>query len=179
MRVDVPSPSGILPPIMSRYRPPTTPGSRFITAAGHERLQTELEALWKVERPRVTQTVSEAAAQGDRSENAEYTYGKKRLREIDSRVRFLRKRLDGMVVVAQPPTDRGRVFFGAWVTLEDDPGAQSRRRIVGPDEFDMDPRYVSMDAPLARALLGKRLDDEVTVETPAGGRTFEVTAIDY
>ncbi len=164
---------------MSRYRPPTTPGSRFITAVGHERLQTELEALWKVERPRVTQAVSEAAAQGDRSENAEYTYGKKRLREIDSRVRFLRKRLDGMVIVAQPPTDRGRVFFGAWVTLEDDTGAQSRCRIVGPDEFDMDPRYVSMDAPLARALLGKRLDDEVTVETPAGGRTFEVTAIDY
>jgi transcription elongation factor GreB len=127
----------------------------------------------------VTQAVSEAAAQGDRSENAEYTYGKKRLREIDSRVRFLRKRLDGMVVVDQPPTDRQRVFFGAWVTLEDDAGAESRRRIVGPDEFDMDPGYVSMDAPLARALLGKRLDDEVTVQTPGGVRTYVVTAIDY
>ena len=164
---------------MSRYRPPTTPGSKFITPVGHARLADELDQLWRVERPRVTQAVSEAAAQGDRSENAEYTYGKKRLREIDSRVRFLRKRLDGMVVVDQPPTDRQRVFFGAWVTLEDDAGAESRRRIVGPDEFDMDPGYVSMDAPLARALLGKRLDDEVTVQTPGGVRTYVVTAIDY
>jgi transcription elongation factor GreB len=164
---------------MPRYRPPTTPGSKFVTPTGHARLQGELDALWRIERPRVTQAVSEAAAQGDRSENAEYTYGKKRLREIDSRVRFLRKRLDGMVVVDQPPTDRQRVFFGAWVTLEDDAGAESRRRIVGPDEFDMDPGYVSMDAPLARALLGKRLDDEVTVQTPGGVRTYVVTAIDY
>jgi transcription elongation factor GreB len=164
---------------MPRYRPPTTPGSKFVTPAGHARLQGELDALWRIERPRVTQAVSEAAAQGDRSENAEYTYGKKRLREIDSRVRFLRKRLDGMVVVDQPPTDRQRVFFGAWVTLEDDTGTESRRRIVGPDEFDMDPGYVSMDAPLARALLGKRLDDEVTVQTPGGVRTYVVTAIDY
>lgn len=164
---------------MPRYRPPTTPGSRFITPIGHARLTAELDQLWRVERPRVTQAVSEAAAQGDRSENAEYTYGKKRLREIDSRVRFLRKRLDGMVVVAQPPADRGRVFFGAWVTLEDEAGDEARHRIVGPDEFDMDPLYVSMDSPLARALLGKRLDDEVAVETPGGVRRFTVVAVDY
>ena len=151
----------------------------YITPAGFARMMSEVEFLTRRERPRVVQEVQDAAAQGDRSENAEYIYGKKRLREIDSRVRFLRKRLDGMVVVDQPPTDRDRVFFGAWVTLEDDTAVQSRRRIVGPDEFDMDPRYVSMDAPLARALLGKRLDDEVTVETPGGGRTFAVTAIDY
>ena len=164
---------------MSRYRPPVTPGSRFITAAGHARLTAELDQLWRVERPRVTQAVSEAAAQGDRSENAEYTYGKKRLREIDSRVRFLRKRLDGMTVVAAPPADRARVFFGAWVTLEDEAGGERRHRIVGPDEFDMDPNYLSMDAPLGRALLGKRLDDEVAVETPGGVRRFTVVAVDY
>ena len=132
-----------------------------------------------MERPRVTQAVSEAAAQGDRSENAEYTYGKRRLREIDRRVRFLRKRLDGMTVVDKPPTDRGRVYFGAWVTLEDDDGKQMRHRIVGPDEFDMNPGYISMDAPLARALMRKALDEEVKVQLPGGERAFTVVAISY
>ncbi len=164
---------------MSRYRPPTTPGSKFITPAGHARLSAELDQLWRIERPQVTQAVAEAAAQGDRSENAEYTYGKKRLREIDSRVRFLRKRLDGMAVVDRPPADPRKVFFGAWVTLEDDAGATTRHRIVGPDEFDLAPGYVSMDAPLARSLLGKRLDDEVTIRTPAGERSVLIVAIDY
>jgi transcription elongation factor GreB len=162
-----------------RYRTPEKPGSQFITPAGAERLKQELDALWKVERPRVTQAVSEAAAQGDRSENAEYTYGKKRLREIDRRVRFLRKRLDGMTVVEKPPSDRSRVFFGAWITLEDDSGKQTRHRIVGPDEFDMAQGYISMDAPLARALMRKALDDEVTVELPGGNRTLVIVAIDY
>mgnify|MGYP003334441514 FL=1 len=164
---------------MSRYRPPTTPGSKFITPAGHARLSAELDQLWRIERPQVTQAVAEAAAQGDRSENAEYTYGKKRLREIDSRVRFLRKRLDGMTVVDRPPADPRKVFFGAWVTLEDDAGARTRHRIVGPDEFDLAAGYVSMDAPLARSLLGKRLDDEVTIRTPAGERSVLIVAIDY
>jgi len=162
-----------------RYRTPEKPGSQFITPAGAERLKQELDALWKVERPRVTQAVSEAAAQGDRSENAEYTYGKKRLREIDRRVRFLRKRLDGMTVVDKPPSDRSRVFFGAWITLEDESGKQTRHRIVGPDEFDMAPGYISMDAPLARALMRKALDDEVTVELPGGNRTLVIVAVDY
>jgi transcription elongation factor GreB len=164
---------------MSRYRAPVRPGSRFITPAGHERLRAELDQLWRIERPRVTQAVSEAAAQGDRSENAEYTYGKKRLREIDSRVRFLRKRLDGMTVVAQPPTDRSRVFFGAWVTLEDEAGTEQTLRIVGPDEFDTAPGYVSMDAPLPRALLGKRLDDEVAVVLPGGEKRVVIIEIRY
>jgi transcription elongation factor GreB len=164
---------------VSRYRPPTRPGSKFITAEGHARLATELDQLWRIERPAVTRAVSEAAAQGDRSENAEYTYGKKRLREIDSRVRFLRKRLDGMVIVSNPPSDVQRVFFGAWVTLEDDAGTESRHRIVGPDEFDLAPGYISMDSPLAKALLGKHLDDEVHVETPTGRRLFVILAIDY
>ncbi len=164
---------------MSRYRPRTPAGSKYITPQGRERLQRELDLLWREERPRVTLAVQAAAAQGDRSENAEYTYGKRRLREIDSRVRFLRKRLAGMVVVDSPPSDPQRVFFGAWVELEAEDGARSRYRIVGPDEFDMAPGYVSMDAPLGRSLLTRRLDDEVSVETPSGSRVYVIVAIEY
>ena len=164
---------------MTRYRPAEKPGSQFITAAGAARLREELDQLWKEERPRVTQAVSEAAAQGDRSENAEYTYGKRRLREIDRRVRFLRKRLDGMTVVDKPPSDRRRVFFGAWVTLEDDDGQQFRHRIVGPDEFDMAEGYISIDAPLARAMMRKSLDEEFAVELPGGARRYTIVDIRY
>lgn len=164
---------------MGRWRPPTQAGSKYITREGERRLRAELEQLWSVERPAVTRAVAEAAAQGDRSENAEYTYGKRRLREIDSRVRFLRKRLDGMVVVDQPPADPCRVFFGAWVEVEDASGCATRHRIVGPDEHDQQPDYISMDGPLGRALMGKRLDDEVTLETPRGHRRLVITAIDY
>src|SRR6201997_3013869 len=124
---------------MTRFRLPQTPGSKCITAEGARRLREELDQLWRVERPKVTQAVAEAAAQGDRSENAEYIYGKRRLREIDSRVRFLRKRLDGMLIVSAPPADTRRVFFGAWVSLEAEDGTESRYRIVGPDEFDRSP----------------------------------------
>ena len=164
---------------MSRFRIPPKPGSKYITAEGARRLREELDQLWKVERPKVTQAVSEAAAQGDRSENAEYIYGKRRLREIDSRVRFLRKRLDGMVTVDQPPSDPRKVFFGAWVSLEAEDGQETRYRIVGPDEFDLAPDYISMDSPLGRALLRKGLDDEVTVELPGGARKFVILAIEY
>ncbi|HEU4626134.1 MAG TPA: transcription elongation factor GreB [Steroidobacteraceae bacterium] len=164
---------------MSRYREPQQPGSQYITPEGARRLQRELDELWRVERPRVTQAVSEAAAQGDRSENAEYTYGKRRLREIDRRVRFLRKRLDGMVIVDKPPSDTSRVFFGAWVSLESEDGTVTRHRIVGPDEFDAAPGYISMDSPLARALMKKGLDDEVTVEVPGGRRKFVIVEIEY
>jgi transcription elongation factor GreB len=164
---------------MGRYRAPQPTGSKYITSDGARRLRAELDELWRVERPRVTQAVSEAAAQGDRSENAEYIYGKRRLREIDRRVRFLRKRLDGMVIVEQPPSDPNRVFFGAWVAVEAEDGTASRYRIVGPDEFDRVPGYISMDSPLARSLLGKRLDDEITAELPGGRRSFVIVAIDY
>lgn len=164
---------------MTRYRRPEAPGSKYATAEGARRLQEELDYLWRIHRPQVTRAVSEAAAQGDRSENAEYIYGKKQLREIDRRVRFLRKRLEGMIVVDRPPDDRGRVFFGAWVQVEDDAGAETAFRIVGPDEIDPARRYVSMDSPLARALLGKRLDDEVTIEIPGGQRTYAVVGIRY
>src|SRR5919107_4383435 len=122
---------------MSRSPPPQPRGSKFITPQGAARLKQELDHLWRVLRPQVTQAVQEAAAQGDRSENAEYIYGKRQLREIDRRVRFLRQRLEGMVVVGAPPSDRSRVFFGAWVTLEGDDGNEVEYRIVGPDEFDL------------------------------------------
>ncbi len=164
---------------MGRFRPPDTPGSKYITPEGERRLRTELEELWRIERPRVTRAVADAAAQGDRSENAEYTYGKRRLREIDRRVRFLRKRLEGMVIVSQPPADSTRVYFGAWVSLERDDGELVLYRIVGPDEIDLAPQYISMDAPLGRALLRKSLDDEVTVEVPGGTRTYVIVEIRY
>ncbi|SRR5579883_2105453 len=163
---------------MGRFRPPERPGSQYITPEGARRLRAELDELWRIERPRVTQAVAEAAAQGDRSENAEYTYGKRRLREIDRRIRHLRKRLEGMVVVDRPPSDRSRVYFGAWVTLENEAGELARYRIVGPDEIDAR-EHVSMDSPLGRALLAKRLDDEVTVELPGGARTFTIVGISY
>jgi transcription elongation factor GreB len=164
---------------MGRTPPPQAAASQYITPQGAERLRAELDELWRGERPRVTQAVAAAAAQGDRSENAEYTYGKKRLREIDRRVRFLRRRLEGMVIVDQPPSDPTRVFFGAWVLLEADDGAQSRYRIVGPDEFDMAPGYISMDSPLGRALLRRRLDEQIAVATPAGERTYLIVSIEY
>lgn len=164
---------------MSRYRPPVPQSSKYITVAGEARLRTELEQLWRIERPRVTQAVAAAAAQGDRSENAEYTYGKRRLREIDARVRHLRKRLEGMVVVSQPPSDPQRVFFGALVTLEDENGQRVQHRIVGPDEFADVPGGISMDAPLARALLGKGLDAEITVVVPGGEKAYVIAEISY
>jgi transcription elongation factor GreB len=164
---------------MGRFRPPVKTGSQYITPEGARRLRAELDELWRGERPRVTQAVAEAAAQGDRSENAEYTYGKRRLREIDRRVRFLRKRLEGMVIVEQPPSDRSRVYFGAWVTLESEAGSIACHRIVGPDEIDMAREHISMDSPLGRALLRKGIDDEVTVELPDGQRTFTIVAIAY
>jgi transcription elongation factor GreB len=164
---------------MGRYRPPPAESSRYITPAGAARLRAELDQLWRVERPQVTQAVQAAAAMGDRSENAEYIYGKRRLREIDRRVRHLRKRLEGMKIVDQPPADPRRVFFGARVTLETDSGGQRRHRIVGPDEFDAAPDYISMDAPLARALLGRRLGDEVTVELAGGPVTYTIVDVEY
>jgi transcription elongation factor GreB len=164
---------------MSRYRPPQPRASKFITPQGAARLKQELDHLWRVLRPQVTQAVQEAAAQGDRSENAEYIYGKRQLREIDRRVRFLRQRLDGMVVVGAPPSDRSRVFFGAWATLEDDDGNEVEYRIVGPDEFDAATGWISMDSPLGRALMGKRLDDEVKVELPGGAKTYAIVGVRY
>lgn len=164
---------------MARYRPPQPRSASYITAAGEKRLRAELKYLWKEKRPAVTQSVQEAAAQGDRSENAEYIYGKKQLREIDRRVRYLDKRLDELTVVDRPPTDTSRVFFAAWVTLLDEDDEERRYRIVGADELDVDKRYISLDSPLARALLKKSVGDEVEVRTPSGVRLYEITAIVY
>jgi transcription elongation factor GreB len=164
---------------MSRYRPPRTAGTALISPEGEARLRAELHELWHVRRPEVTRAVSEAAALGDRSENAEYIYGKKMLREIDSRVRFLTKRLEQLKVVSGPPADTSKVYFGAWVLLEDEAGEQTRLRIAGPDELNHAPGLISIDAPLARALLGKTLDDEIRVAAPSGERCWYLLEIRY
>ncbi|MHA6790039.1 transcription elongation factor GreB [Pseudomonas bijieensis] len=164
---------------MSRYRPPRTAGTALITPEGEARMRAEFHELWHVRRPQVTQAVSEAAAQGDRSENAEYTYGKKMLREIDSRVRFLTKRLEALKVVNEKPSDPNKVYFGAWVTVEDEDGKESRYRIVGPDELDLKQNLISIDSPLARALIGKALDAEVSVQTPTGEKRVYIVDIAY
>ena len=163
---------------MGRYRPPAEKSSPYITAGGYLTLAKELEALWQ-RRARVTRALTAAAAEGDRSENAEYIYRKKQLREIDRRIRYLQKRLPDLKIVATCPTDRERIFFGAAVTLEDDTGREVIYRIVGADEFDPAKGWISIDAPLARALLAKTLDDEVQVTTPGGEVGFIVVAIDY
>lgn len=135
--------------------------------------------MWKKKRPEVTAALSAAAAEGDRSENAEYIYRKKQLREIDSRVRHLRKRLDHMKVVSTIPSDTTKIFFGAWVTLEDEEGNEVRYRIVGPDEFDHQQNLISMDSPLARALMGKAIDSDVVVETPRGVKEYYIVDVRY
>jgi transcription elongation factor GreB len=163
---------------MGRYRAPRPPSAKYITPEGAARLKRELDELWRVKRPAVTRAVSEAAAQGDRSENAEYIYGKKQLAEIDRRVRFLRKRLTGIRVVDQLPSDISKVFFGAWFELES-PDGKREYRLVGPDEFDFAPNYISVDSPLGRAVLGKGLGAEIVVGTPEGESHYELTAVRY
>jgi transcription elongation factor GreB len=153
--------------------------SNYITRAGWERLDQELKFLWKNERPRITRSVSEAAAQGDRSENAEYIYGKKRLREIDRRVRFLMNRLDDLTIVYPEKQQEGKIYFGAWVTLINQEDETKVYRLVGPDEWDVKQGDISIDSPMARALLGKQVDDEIVVLTPDGEKVFDVVAICY
>jgi len=164
---------------MVRRRLPTAKRPVYITPAGAERLRGELDDLWRNKRPKVTQAVSEAAAQGDRSENAEYIYGKKQLREIDRRIRYLQKRLDEVIIVERPPDDPTRIFFGAWVELEDDQGTNAVYRIVGPDELDLKKGCISIDSPLARALLKKGVDDEVTLVVGDLSTRYTIIAIRY
>ena len=167
---------------MSRYRPPAPKSSPYITGDGAIKLRAELRQLWKVERPQVTQIVHEAAKNGDRSENGDYIYGKRRLREIDRRVRYLTKRLEQATIIEDKPRDTSKVFFAAWITLEDqdNPDAQPQRmRLVGSDEIDSEQHWISIDSPMARALIGKSVDDEVEVVTPEGERCFVILAIDY
>jgi transcription elongation factor GreB len=152
----------------------------YITAEGHRKLNEEFERLLRVERPKVVKGVADAAAEGDRSENAEYIYGKKKLREIDKRIEFLTKRLDKLTVVTDvPPDGTTKIFFGAWVELEDEDGKVSTYRIVGADESDADRGFISIDSPVARALLGKNVGGEVTVRRPKGEVTFTILTVRY
>ena len=164
---------------MGRYRPPQPASSQYITPEGKQRLVEEVDKLWKKKRPEVTKALSAAAAEGDRSENAEYIYRKKELREIDARVRYLRKRLDGIVVVDRAPDDQNKVFFGAWVRLEDTTGNEYIYRIIGPDELEPSLGYISMDSPMGKALLGKSLDDEFTLMLPEGEAEYVITQVSY
>lgn len=163
---------------MGRWRAASPKSSPYITPEGFERLEQELKELWN-RRREVVSALSAAAAEGDRSENAEYIYRKKQLREIDRRIRYLQKRLPELKVVRTVPDDATRIFFGARVTLEDEKGTERTLRIVGADEIDPQHGWISIDAPMARALLGKGVDDEVRVETPEGARELVVIATSY
>jgi transcription elongation factor GreB len=165
---------------MSRWRPPAEKNTALITRDGHARLKAELDDLWRLRRPEVVRALAAAAAEGDRSENAEYTYRKKQLGEIDRRVRYLSKRLQTLRVVDAPPTDRDAVFFGARVTLENlSSGEMALYRIVGPDETDAAKGWISIDSPLARAMLKKRFDDEVEAVLPGGIARFAIVDVQY
>jgi transcription elongation factor GreB len=153
--------------------------SPYITPKGHKKLTDELSYLWKVKRPQVTRAVAEAAAMGDRSENAEYIYGKKQLRQIDARVRFLSKRLNELKVVDRTPEDNSKIYFGAWVELEDEEGKVYKYRIVGPDESDAEKGFISIDSPMAKALMRRSGGDEIIVKRPNGTAQFVVTGISY
>ncbi|MDH5359177.1 MAG: transcription elongation factor GreB [Gammaproteobacteria bacterium] len=163
---------------MGRYRTPAAPKSPYITHQGFVELQQESKLLWE-RRTLVTHALSAAAAEGDRSENAEYIYRKKELREIDRRIRYLQKRLPQLTVVRQKPAEQDKVYFAAWITLEDEHGAELRYRIVGPDEIDPEKHYISMDSPMARAVLKKSVNDEVYVQTPAGVKSYIITQVEY
>ncbi|APZ44734.1 transcription elongation factor GreB [Acidihalobacter ferrooxydans] len=163
---------------MPRWRPPSPRSSPYITPAGMAALRAELDVLW-LRRREVTAHLAAAAAEGDRSENAEYIYRKKELRELDRRIRYLQKRLPDLQVVAHVPDDRLRIFFGARVRLEDEDGRPTDLRIVGADELDTARNWISVDSPMARALLKHTLDDEVCVRTPGGARRYRVVAVEY
>jgi transcription elongation factor GreB len=163
---------------VGRWRAPSPKSSPYITREGYGVLETELRGLWQ-RRGLVIQALAAAAAEGDRSENAEYIYRKKELREIDRRIGYLQKRMPDLKVITECPAEGSRVFFGAWVTLEDEKGRETEYRIVGPDEFDPAKHYISVDSPLARALLKKAVDDEVDVKTPAGGMHCYIVKVRY
>lgn len=151
----------------------------YITPGGARKLRDELTYIWKTKRPEVTQKVSAAAALGDRSENADYIYGKRMLREIDKRIRYLTKRLDNLEIVDRKPDNQEKVFFGAWIKLEDEHGEISRLRIVGADEFDMKKGWISLESPMAKSLLGKTKGDDVVVKRPVGDIEMYIMDVSY
>ncbi|PCJ33110.1 MAG: transcription elongation factor GreB [Moraxellaceae bacterium] len=164
---------------MGRYRPPRPYSSPYITLQGKIKLEDELRYLGYTKRPEVTRALAAAAAEGDRSENAEYIYRKKQLREIDSRLQYLVKRLEKLKCIDKIPDDQSRVFFAAWVDLEDEDGKSITYRLVGPDEFDVSKGWISIDSPVAKALLKKQVGDEVSVVAPNGEIHYEVMGIRY
>ena len=151
----------------------------YITPAGARSLRDELRNIWSVYRPEVTQKVSDAAALGDRSENADYIYGKKQLREIDKRIRYLTKRLDNLEIVDRPPPELDKIFFGAWVRLEDEEGEISELRIVGVDEFDLKKGWISLNSPVAQTLLGKRKGMDIILKRPIGDQEMYISEVSY
>ncbi len=165
--------------LMSRYRPPAEKSSLYITAQGYARLREEYEQLWRGRRPEVVRALAAAAAEGDRSENAEYQYRKKELREIDRRVRYLQMRLPDLMVVSQKPGNTSRVFFGATVELVDEHGHARRHRIVGADEAGVTPGSISVDSPLARALLNQTVGAVLHLRLPGGESELEIVDVTY
>ncbi len=163
---------------MSRYRPPAPKKSPYITPAGMRALEAEQKLIW-LRRREVVSALSAAAAEGDRSENAEYIYRKKELRELDRRIRYLQKRLPDLKVVGQKPANQERIYFGATVTLEDENEQAVVYRIVGPDEFDHEDFYISVDSPLARSLLKRELGEDIEVEVPSGRLFYSIADITY
>ncbi|MGA9856056.1 MAG: transcription elongation factor GreB [Gammaproteobacteria bacterium] len=163
---------------MSRWRPAPPKSSPYITREGYVRLEQELKELWQ-RRNEVVQALSAAAAEGDRSENAEYIYRKKQLRELDQRIGYLQKRMPKLRVISDPPSDKQHVFFGAWVTVEDKNGREFRYRIVGSDELDPAKGHISVDSPMACVLLKHAPDDEVRLLTPEGEVRYFITAVYY
>lgn len=163
---------------MSRWKPPRPKSSPYITPEGYQALETELKQLWD-RRKHVTAALAAAAAEGDRSENAEYIYRKKELRGIDRRIHFLQKRLPSLTVVNDKPGNQEQIFFGAWVTLEKENGSEVTYRIVGPDEINSTKGYISLDSPLAKALLKKTLDDEIIIHNELQQTRYYVTEINY
>jgi transcription elongation factor GreB len=164
---------------MGRYRSPPEKSSPYITRGGATSLREELQFLWRKKRPEVLSALAAAAAEGDRSENAEYIYRKKQIAEIDRRVRYLTKRMDVLRIVDQLPADRETVYFSAWVELKDASGASYSYRIVGADEFHFAEAWISVDSPMAKALLGRKLGDSIKVVRPEDTAVFEITAIRY
>ena len=164
---------------MGRWRPPAAHSTALVTPQGHARLKAELDELWRIRRPEVVRALADAAAEGDRSENAEYIYRKKQLGEIDRRVRYLTRRLENLRVVDAPPSDPNAVYFGAWLSVESEDGARHEYRIVGPDETDATRGWISIDSPLARAALKAKVDDEFEAELPGGRMRFVVVEVRY
>ncbi len=162
---------------MGRWRPPAAKSAPYITAHGYQKLEQESAQLWH-KRHEVAKILAAAAAEGDRSENAEYIYRKKQLREIDSRIGYLQRRMPKLTIVKEVQ-DQSRVYFGAWVTLEDESGQEKRYRIVGADEFDQHAQYITVDAPLSKLLLGKAVDDEFEFDHGGQSTSYIVVAIDY